>query len=272
MVNSMIKLIAIDLDDTLLDTNKDISNDNILSINYAIKQGVRIVIASGRPFFRVQPILKQLQLDNDDNYAISYNGAYISNGTNTKIIKKDVLNNQDINAIVGEITKYNFNFTVYVDDNIYTSGISQALKDKAVFRGINFKHLTIENINKLDYANKIIIVDEEEKIRKHVDEIRYNINGKYNVLKSASNFLEFLTINSNKGIALKQLTEYLHLTKDQVMAIGDEENDAPMFEVASTKVAMANANPVLKQKASFITKDQEHSGVAYAIYTLLQNK
>ena len=129
----------------------------------------------------------------------------------------------------------------------------------------------MEEIRKLDFANKIIIADEEEKIRKYVDVIKHNINGKYNVLKSATDFLEFLTIDSNKGIALKQLIEYLHLTKEEVMAIGDEENDMPMFEIASTKVAMANANNALKQKATFVTKDQEHSGVAYAIYNLILN-
>lgn len=267
----MIKLIAIDLDDTLLNKNKEISKENKIAVNKANNQNIKIVIASGRPYFRVLPILEELNLNNDNNYVISYNGAYISNGNNTKIIKRNVLNNQDINNIVDEITKHNLTFTVYVNDDIYTAGIPTFIKDKLVFKDIDFKPLTIEEIRKLEFANKIIIADEEEKIRKYVDVIKHNINGKYNVLKSATDFLEFLTIDSNKGIALKQLIEYLHLTKEEVMAIGDEENDMPMFEIASTKVAMANANNALKQKATFVTKDQEHSGVAYAIYNLILN-
>lgn len=267
----MIKLIAIDLDDTLLNKNKEISKENKIAVNKANSQNIKIVIASGRPYFRVHPILKELNLDNDNNYVISYNGAYISNGNNTKIIKRNVLNNQDINNIVDEITKHNLTFMVYVNDDIYTTYIPTFIKDKLVFKDIDFKPLTIEEIRKLEFANKIIIADEETKIRKHVDTIKHNINGKYNVLKSATDFLEFLTIDSNKGIALKQLTSYLHLTKEEVMAIGDEENDLSMFDVASIKVAMENATLVLKQKSTFITKDQEHSGVAYAINNVLQN-
>lgn len=267
----MIKLIAIDLDDTLLNKNKEITKENIEAIHFVKNKGIKVVIASGRPFFRVAPILEQLDLVSDNEYAISYNGSYISNTTNNKVIKRNTLNNQDINNIIDEITKYNLTFTVYVDEDIYTSGISNAIINKPVFKGINFKIVPEDVLRTFDYANKIIIADCDELINKHVTKIKENLKDKYNVLKSATDFLEFLTIDSNKGKALKDLASYLEIKEEEMMSIGDEENDLPMFKEVKFKVAMENANVKLKEKATFITKDQEHSGVAFAIYSLIKN-
>ncbi len=266
----MIKLIAIDLDDTLLNKNKEITKENIDAINYAKENNIKVVIASGRPFFRVLPILKELDLVYDNEYSISYNGAYISNNTNNSIIKRSVLNNNDINIIIDEIIKYGLTFTVYVDNDIYTEGISSKIINKPVFKGINFINTPITKLRSFPYANKIIIADEDEKINIYVNTIKENLKGKYNVLKSSTDFLEFLTIDSNKGTALSELAKFLEIDSSMLMAIGDEENDLPMFDVVKTKVAMGNGSSKVKNEATYITKDQEHSGVAHAIYELIK--
>ena len=134
----MVKLIAIDLDDTLLNTKKDITNENKAAIKKALEKGIKIVIASGRPFFRVSQILKELVIDNEKNFVISYNGGYVSNGCNTVIIKKEFLNNNETIDIVNEINKYNLNFTIYIDDDIYTLGI----KEQIIFPEINIDSIT----------------------------------------------------------------------------------------------------------------------------------
>ncbi len=265
----MVKLIAIDLDDTLLNTKKDITNENKAAIKKALEKGIKIVIASGRPFFRVSQILKELVIDNEKNFVISYNGGYVSNGCNTVIIKKEFLNNNETIDIVNEINKYNLNFTIYIDDDIYTLGIKEEIREKLVFKGINFKKITPEEISKLAHVNKIIIADTEERIKECVEKIKADMSHKYNVVRSTPNFLEFLPKNANKGIALKALVEYLKLDEKEIAAIGDEENDLSMMEYAKYKIAMANANPILLEQATFITLDQEHSGVAKAIEYLL---
>lgn len=268
----MIKLIAIDLDDTLLNEKKEISSENKLALKKAAQNNIKIVIASGRPFFRVYPILELIELNSEDNYVISYNGGYISNCTNTKIIKRELLTKEDIAEITNEIEKYHLDYTIYVDDDIYTLGISSQIKDKLVFRGISFKIINKDDIKKLPYANKIIIADKEEKIKKVVEDIKMHMSSRYNVVKSAQNFLEFLPLRANKGIALKELMNFLKIDKTDVAAIGDEENDLSMMECANYKIAMGNANPILKKQATFITLDQNHSGVAAAIKHLLTNE
>ena len=96
----MIKLIAIDLDDTLLNKKKEISSRNVSAINNAVTNNVKIVLATGRPYFRVKPILEKLNLLDDNQVVITLNGGYICNATNNKTLYENVLNNQDIVKII----------------------------------------------------------------------------------------------------------------------------------------------------------------------------
>lgn len=261
----MIKLVAIDLDDTLLTKNKEITNENIEAINKLNSLGLHVVIASGRPYFRVRPILDKLNLSNKNNYVISYNGSNISNGDNSIKYKELVLSNDDLNRIIDVINKYQLHYTVYYKNQVFATKILEEIKDKPVFKNLVFTFDTEENIRKLPFANKVIIAEKAELISKYRDEIECILNKDYNLLRSTPNFLEILNIDANKGLALRDLSKILNLSYEEVMAIGDEENDLPMFKYATFKIAMGNANETLKNEATFITLDQENSGVAYAI-------
>ena len=116
----MIKLIAIDLDGTLLDDNKQISPLNKETIKELVAKGIKIIIASGRPYFRIKPILKELALDNDQNYVIAYNGGSISLGDGSKIVYAKWLKNKDIKKIVSYLSKTKACFNLYSADEIYT--------------------------------------------------------------------------------------------------------------------------------------------------------
>ena len=262
----MIKLVAIDLDDTLLTKEKEITSINKEAIENASKMGVKIVIASGRPYFRVKPILEQLNLCDNENYVITYNGANISKADYSKVYQKNVLTKEDKDYIIDVIKKYQLHYLVYYDDLVYTTSILDEIKDKPVFYNLKFTFSTEEEILSLPYTNKIIISDNDEVISKYRNDIEKALSEKYNLLLSTPNFFEILTKNSNKGLALKELCKILGIKKEETMAIGDEENDYPMFEYAAYSIAMRNANPLLKQHAIYITDDQENSGVGKAIY------
>ena len=261
----MIKLIAIDLDDTLLDCEKRISDANKGAIHKAIQKGVKVVIASGRPYFRVQPILKELGLDQAEHYVITYNGGRISNGDESKIITNHEITNTSLREIISLIESLNLHYTVYQETNVFATSILDVIRDKPVFRGLLFKIVTKEKIKELKSANKVIVADLASKISNCREQIEHCLGEQYNILRSTPNFLEILPKEASKGLALKELCMLLQLLPNEVMAIGDEENDLSMFEVAGVKVAMGNANELLKARATFVTLDQENSGVAAAI-------
>lgn len=264
----MIKLIAIDLDDTLLNKKKEISSKNILAVNKASQKNIKIVIATGRPYFRVIPILKKLNLLNDSQVVITLNGGYICNGTNTKVLHEKLLNNEDITKIIKIINITKLCFNVYWRENIYTERIEEEIKKLPVYDGIKFSFINNKELKKLTYAHKIIVASSANKIEKYKDYFVRKLKN-YTVVQSTPNFLEILPKNTDKGEGLKELTKIYGYDKSEIMAIGDAENDIPMLEFAQMKVAMQNADEKVKKIANFITRSCEENGVAFAIEKLL---
>lgn len=261
----MIKLIALDLDDTLLNHNKEISVDNRQAIKRALDKGIKIVIASGRPYFRVKPILKELELDNSNHYVITYNGGRISNGDESVIYTNHIIEQPNLNKITDLIESLKLHYTVYQERDVYATSILDVIRDKPVFRGLLFKIVSKTKIKQISFANKVIVADMADAISSNREKIEEVLGSSYNILRSTPNFLEILPIEASKGLALKELIKMLNINEEEVMAIGDEENDLSMFSCAGYKIAMGNANPQLKEAATFVTLDQENSGVAAAI-------
>lgn len=268
----MIKLIVIDLDDTLLDKKKNISFKNIQAIQEAIANHIQIVIASGRPYFRVKPILEKLGMLNNKNYVITFNGGITSNGTNSEILDERKLDIHDLQEILKTARKYGLCFNVYQERHIYTSKIEQSILKLPVYQGVDFIYQTDEEMNQITYAHKVIFADLEMKINESKPNVIADLGKKFTIVQSTPNFLEILPLNTSKGEALKHLAKSLGINKKEIMAIGDAENDLSMFDVAETKVAMANAISELKEKATFITKSCEENGVAWAIFHMIQGE
>ena len=267
----MIKIIAIDLDDTLLTTYKIISKENEQAIKKASSNGVKVVITTGRPYFRIVTFLKQLGLYNSDSFVISYNGCMISDGLGQKIIKQELLNNKDIKTIASVFDDLGLHYNVYYNKNIYSIDVLDFIKKQAVFKNVDFDICSKDFISNLVYSNKIIACDYEKKINDVRSSIEKRLKGKYNILRSNPNYLEVLSINANKGKALKTIMDLLNINPSEAMAIGDEENDLSMYDYVDYKIAMGNASDVLKQNATFITLQQNDNGVQYAIDKFYNN-
>lgn len=261
----MIKICTIDLDGTLFDKNKNISEANKLAIKMAKDRGTKIVIASGRPFCGVYPVLKELNLTTPDDYVICYNGAKILNvGTGEEIFRCG-LDGSDLVKIYQTSLMFNSFCHAFTHDeklicskkNPYTDVESRINKIEPIY--CDFSTLSPNN-----YL-KIMIVDNKDKldhIEAHIDPYFFNT---YSMVRSSDIFLEFLNKTTDKGKALERLCEYLNISMSDSMAIGDAGNDLNMILKAKVGVAMENAFPYVKKAANFITLDNENSGVAYAI-------
>lgn len=265
----MIKLIAIDLDDTLLNKEKEISLANVNAISKARLKGIKVVIASGRPFFRISPILEALGLKTANDYVIAFNGGRVTNGLNSVVFYEKTINNQSLKSIYDVLRKYDLCFNVYQDSFIYTSKLEDSITELPVYKGINFIHLSEEGMNNLAYAHKVIFADSKEKIEKYKDLIIHRLGNDFSIVRTTPNFLEILPKGTSKGEMLKKICGMMNINKENVMAIGDEENDLSMFNEASISVAMENATNSIKERATFITKSCEESGVAYAILNFI---
>lgn len=264
----MYKLIAIDMDGTLLNSEKKISKENIDTINEAMKRGIRVAICTGRPYSGIEPYAKEIGLCNENEYIISQNGSYVSNGNDTKTISAKYLKSQEVSEILSYLQDKNVG-TVLVTDRdylAYNCEVNEEMKHDGdlVFKKIKKFDEHKNNIEDLKLL-KIMILDKNHKIDELMKNMDKSIINNFYVVRSMPYLVEIMAKNIDKGYGLSKLAEHLNINHKDIMVIGDEVNDIGMFKVAGLGVAMGNANKEIKKLADFITLSNDENGVSYAI-------
>jgi len=263
-----IQIIFTDIDGTLSNSSCEITKETATAIKKATENGILVILCSGRNNIYVSDFSKKC---NASNYIISCNGAEIFDYKNNKHIDCSNIDTNKINTIWNfcknndlgcilncESVRYsNNNNAIEEKDKIITSDISN-LK-VPVFQIVTYGY----NYNKMNALEKLI---NNEKL--HI----INISHSY-LNKDCSNhhfFFDTINNNINKGTAIKSLLEYLNIDKENAIGFGDHVNDYDMFNEVGFKVAMANANPKLKEKADYITLSNDENGVAYFLNNFIE--
>ena len=270
-----IRLIAMDLDGTALNSKKELTGRTREAIVQAIKQGIHVVVATGRTFSSLAPAVLELK---ELSCAITSNGAVINQIPDGQILHADYLSAE----AVWKITK--MAETEKVDTEACTGGsayIGQDYYDK-VLAGKSGRDITYVK------TTRHPVPDIYEFMRAHKDSIE-NINLNFNTLEEklrwqkrlredpevtpTSSFLYNVEVggkNTSKAQALLYLMEQWHLSREQVMAFGDSENDLEMLSMAGTGVAMANAEETVRRAADLTAESNDQDGVAKVIEDLLK--
>ena len=264
----MYKLIAIDIDGTLLNSKKEITSEVFNSIQDAKKIGAKVVLSTGRPLPGVLPLLKELNLTDEGDYVICLNGVMVQEVKTKKIISNIEMNLNDFNFINNNICKkYNSNIHISTSENIIITKKTPSKYSK-LESDINHIPIIYKHEDELDdniQICKVMIVDEPEKLEKIINEIPKELFEKFTIVRSAPFFLEFLNKSANKGTALKSLCSHIDLPLNNTVAIGDEENDQHMISLAGLGVAMGNARDSIKNIADYVTSTNNEHGVAKVI-------
>jgi len=261
----MIKLVAIDLDGTLLDPNRQITAEVKTAVKKAKAAGVKIVITTGRPLPGVVDILKALELTDQSDYVITYNGGLVQRATGEEFIK-ETLSSEDWLDLDAAARKIGLPIHAITREGIYTPNhdVGRYTVQEAQMVKMPLYIRQPEDIAALEIA-KVMMVDEPAALDDGIAYLPFEFFELYNVVKSTPFYLEFMNKKASKGSAVQHLAEKLSFDLDEVMAIGDEENDRSMLEVAGCPVVMENGKSELKKIAKYVTKSNAKSGVAYAI-------
>jgi len=267
----MIKLIAIDIDDTLLNSQSKITAATKEAIQNALQQGIKVVLCSGRPLAGVSPFLKELDITGDNQYVITNNGGVIET-VSGKVLSRQSLNNSDYRRIVKYATEHKMSYYVLDDQsNVYTSdhdvnrlAVVQAWENKA---GIYIR--TPDELADDFEITKAAIVGEKSALDKFEQPVKAEFAKDFYVVRAGDYFLEIMHRDVNKGIGLQKLTEILGIDASEVMAFGDEQNDIPMFKFAGTAVSMGNGSKLAKAEADHITDTNDNDGIAKALTKLV---
>ncbi|APR61826.1 HAD family hydrolase [Staphylococcus condimenti] len=284
----MIKLIATDMDGTLLNAGHEVSEENIQAIKAAQDQGITVVIATGRAFYEASSPIEPTGLKVP---YICLNGAEVRDES-FDIMHTSSLNHEMIEQITNILNSEDVYYQVYTNFGIYTEDpqkdldiyidIAEHAGQKADVEKIrnHIQHRidqgtlkVVENYDEItgrrgEIVMKILAYDADvEKIERVSKQLAKHSN--LAISSSARGNIEITNAYAQKGIALEEIAKQLGIDMKDVMAIGDNMNDISMLERVGYPVAMENAIPEVKEYAKEITDTNEHSGVGKAINKML---
>jgi Cof subfamily protein (haloacid dehalogenase superfamily) len=267
------KLVAIDIDGTLMNDRKEITKEVNDAIQAAKAKGVRVVICTGRPIVGVQSIIEELKLNDEDDYVITFNGALVQNTFNKNVESQITLTYDNLKEIYELSQKLHSPLQFFDTENLYTPSreINRYTVHEAHINQIPIHYRPIDEVPVEMLIPKVMFIDEPERLNQNIANIPESFWEKYTFVKSTPFFLEILDPRVSKGNAVKLLAEKLGIKQEEVICIGDGENDLSMIEYAGCGVAMANAESVVKEAAQFHTLSNNENGVAYAIEKLILN-
>ncbi|WP_430598510.1 Cof-type HAD-IIB family hydrolase [Enterococcus sp. AZ177] len=263
----MIKLVAIDLDGTLLDSKKEISARNKEALTQAKAAGVKIVICTGRPLAAIGIYLDALNLRDNGDYSITFNGGLVQKNDTGEIIEKSSLALENVHELYELAKLLNVPLDILSDGLVmqlsttqeYESLYSQ-LNKLLTFESYEVAQLTTDRI-----YNKAVIAVDQVYLDEQIKKIPSSFYDRYEVIKTRSNLLEFMPKGITKAYGISLLARDLGIKQEEIMTIGDEENDVPMIEYAGLGVAMENAVAKVKDLADVITDTNDNDGVAQAV-------
>ncbi|MFC3927644.1 sugar-phosphatase [Streptococcus caprae] len=261
-----IKLVAVDIDGTLLTSNKEITPQVFEAIQEAKAQDVKVVITTGRPIAGVTKLLEELNLNQAGDYVITFNGGLVQDAATGQELVKETLTYDDYLDLELLARKLGVHMHAITKDGIYTANrnIGKYTVHEATLVSMPIFYRTPEEMADKEIV-KIMFIDEPEILDKAIANIPQDLHDKYTLVKSQPFYLEVVNKTVSKGQAIIHLAQELDIDMTETMAIGDEENDRAMLEVVAHPVVMENGNPELKKIAKTITKSNDDSGVAHAI-------
>ena len=261
----MIKMVVSDMDGTLLNSNLEISQDNLEAIQALRDKGIRFCIATGRPEQLVKEYIEPLHMVDP---MIMYNGSVIGHPFQEEKLYELKLEKHDIKEIIKYCEEEDIIYMPYTKDKIISKPNYRVSffekrnerleeKNKCVFEDIRDVDQIVDNnsINKL-----LLIENDTEKFRKALTMLKQY--PQFEIASSQKGFIDINPKGASKGNALKILAKHFGYELDEIVAFGDQDNDVSMLEVAGISVAMANSSENAKNAADEITLSNNESGVA----------
>ena len=290
----MYKLIAIDLDGTMLNKYGIITQNTKDVIKKVQEKGIEVIIASGRTINSVKNFSKEI---NSENYFISGNGAITYDIKNDKILYENVLSKNKAQQVIKICEENSIYYSVYTENGIitknlnyntlyyYKENLNKEEKEKTHINIVQDVYNYIEE--KDEKILKIMICDNNQlvfkSILKKIKEItdieildvshmsRKLIEQGTEEIALEYFYTEITSKNVDKWNALEMLIEMLNITKDEVITIGDNANDVKMIQNAGLGVAMGESAPYIKEQANIVTESNDNDGVAKILQQYLLN-
>jgi hypothetical protein len=271
MNNSSPKLLALDIDGTILDKNFNISERLKTAVLECINGGVQVVVATGRMYSATVPIAKELALTSP---LIVYQGSLVQEFyCSEEVLLHHTIEKNIAYHLIEDLKEKGIQINVYFEDKLYVEKESQILLDYVKKRDVPFYKMNLLNDSEKFFPTKILGLDYDiEKINKIRDELKEKYKNILNITKSTEYFIEFVNKECSKASAILFLAERFGINPSEIMSVGDQDNDKEMLLISGIGVAMGNGDEELKKIAHFVTHSVENDGAAVAIEKFILNR
>jgi Cof subfamily protein (haloacid dehalogenase superfamily) len=261
-----IKLIATDIDGTILKHNFEFNPEVKDCIKDLTKQGVKVVLVTGRMFPATHHITKELGLDTP---VVCYQGGLVKH--NDEILYEKNLSPKVAKDIINWAKKNNIHTNLYLNDELYVETDSPTIQ-RYIKQGV--PHFNIKPFDevKLERINKMVLIDYEDENKvtmwKEYLEIKHQ---NVHFIKSTPHYCEVCHPEATKACAVNFLKDYWGLKTEEILTIGDQNNDIDLLSAGGIKVAMGNATEELKAVADYITETVNNNGFVKAVEKFVYN-
>ena len=264
-----VKLIALDLDDTLLNNDRQISDENVAALQECARRGIYIVLCSGRAEDAILPFVRRLEVAGLETgkYLIAINGCSIFDmHKRQQIFCRKV--ESDILVRTNELAEAaGFKTEVYTPSTIYYAEETKYTKLDVDLCGLIGKKVDdYEEFIKQGFT-KMLVPGEPDALQVLQKQLKEEFGDRAVIFTSKPYFLEILPPDCGKGEAVTWLAEHIGIPKETTMGVGDSMNDESMFHLCGYGVAMKNGLPYIKEIADYVTeKDNNNSGIAHFLW------
>lgn len=264
----MYKLMAIDIDDTLINDDKEVTPATQEALEKAVAKGVVVTLATGRAYASAQALARQTGLNVP---IITYQGALVKNLMDEKVLYERYVPYEAGKKLYDFCIENNLHLQTYIDDKLYAREENQKLIDYATLNGTKY-HIEPDFEKLLSKPTpKFLIIDAPDYLDEISPVLRELLGDGVHITKSKPHFLEIMHKEGTKGAALTFLAEHFGCDLSETIACGDSWNDHEMLEAAGLGVAMGNAIAPLKEIADYVTASNNEDGIKQVIEKFILN-
>lgn len=270
----MYKIIACDLDETLLSSDRTVSQKNIEAIHKADELGVKFVLATGRGFRTVGTTLKEVGLyEKENEYVISFNGGAITENKGSRLLHFEGIPFEFAEELFKRGMNYDVCIHVYTQDVVYVYNICDDEVNYLTGR-MGFVEIKEDNIDFLKGTEivKCLYMNRDITYLNQIEEDLKDITDEADVSYSSNRYIEFNKKGVNKGAGLLSLAKLLGVKQEETIAIGDNLNDLAMIKAAGLGIGVANVVDKMRDDCDYITQaDHDHDAIAEVIEKFILN-
>lgn len=260
------KVLVLDIDGTLTNSEKEITDNTRQAIIDVQKRGHIVMLASGRPTPGMKRYATELELEKYGGYVLSFNGGRIVNCRTGEIVYQRTLPSQVIPGLYRFACENDCGILTYFGDRI----ILGTRTDEYVELESRINGMPVQQVeNFLEFVdfdvNKCLMTAPPEKAEQYLAILQERYQGRLSIYRSEPFFIEIMPLNVDKATSLDRMLETVGMTRENAICCGDGFNDLTMIEYAGVGVAMANAQPAVKEAADYITASNDQDGIVQVI-------